>query len=166
MINAHKGIGLFSSHGASEAGLVEKVSKNLRLYTLGSEDKIVYVCHRDSDLASCAPEERSQVMEKLKCIISSSEHDLNYRAETVRRTICSPDLYSHQQLLKARDTYSIMSYNMYKMYFDPTDYFVFGGRQLKTIIRYYAVFDLKANEANLKIEEAMVKYLREMFTSE
>ena len=104
--------------------------------------------------------------ELAQCIISSSEHDLNYRAETVRRTICSPDLYSHQQLLKARDTYSIMSYNMYKMYFDPTDYFVFGGRQLKTIIRYYAVFNLKANEANLKIEEAMVKYLREMFTSE
>ncbi len=166
MINSHKGIGLFSSHGASEANLADKVSKELRLYDLGTEDKVVYVCHKNSRLANCAPQDREMVMSNLKCILSSSEHDLHYRAETVRRTICSPDLCSHKQLLKTRDTYSIMSYNIYKMYFEPTEYWILGERQLKTIIRYYAVFNLKANESNLKLEEAMVHHLKEMFSSE
>ena len=165
LINTHKGIGVFSIHGASDTNLLDGLSPSLRRYHLGSEDKVVYVCHKTSDLANCAPEEAEGVMAKLKCILSSSEHDLHYRSEAVRRTICSPDLYSHKQLLKARDTYSIMSYNMYKMYFDPTEYRLVGERQLKTTIQYYAAFHLKANAANLKLEQAMVGYLQEMLGS-
>ena len=59
-----------------------------------------------------------------------------------------------------------MSYNMYRMYFDPTEYVVVGERQLKTIIRYYAVFNLKANESNLQLERAMVRHLQEMLGCE
>lgn len=165
MINDHKGVGIFSVHGASEAGLLDKVSKELRLYDVGSEDKIVYICHQNSDLAKCAAEARGDAMDKLKCIISSSEHDLNYPAESVRKTICSPDLYSHKQLMKARDTFSIVSYNMYKMYFEPTEYLIVGERKLKTVIKYYAAFNLKANTGNLQLEQMMIKYLREMFDS-
>lgn len=164
LINDNKGICLFCLHGASDSRLLERLRPDLTLYDLGSEGHMVYVCGKNNPLASCPPEELSSLLEQQKCIISSSEYDLFYPHEKIRHTFCVPDIQSHKRLLKTRDIYSMMTFSMYKMSFEPTEYQIFMEREAKTI-RYFVVFNLKKNSANLKLERELVSYLKEVLTT-
>lgn len=170
MLNENRGIGIFSIHGGSETGLLEKINKDLRVYQVGQEDKVVFVMHKknlpafDSAKELDSMEDLDQLLRDMKCIISSSEHDLHLHTEPIRRTICSPDLYSHKQMLTMENTFSIINYTMYRMHFDPTEYVIIREKQLKKPIQYYAVFNLRLTAHNMRLEQEMVKYLKEVLT--
>lgn len=164
LINDNKGIGLFCLHGASDQRLLERLRPELTLYDLGSEDRMVYVCDRNSELLTCAIEELPEILAQKKCVISSSEHDLIYPFEKIRNTFCVPDIHSHKQLLKTRDVYSMMTFSMYKTYFEPTEYGIFMEQAAK-VIRYFVVFNLKKNDVNLRLERELVSYLKEVLNT-
>jgi len=166
MINENKGIALFSMHHASKHNLLDKLNPNLRTYNIGSEEKIVCVCHRDSELLQVSnADERRQLMKKMKCVISSSMHDLRLDYNKVRKTISVPDLESHKEIMQHQGFYSLLNYNTYRLHFDPTEYIIFHERNMKEKIRYYAVFNLPENKVNVELEQEMVKYLEEMLYS-
>lgn len=166
MINENKGIALFSVHHASKYNLLHKLNQNLRTYNIGSEEKIVCVCHRDSILLQQENEQdRRQCMKTMKCVISSSAHDLNINYNKVRKTISVPDVGSHKEFLQQQNFYSLLNYNMYRLHFDPTEYIVFHERKMRDKIQYYAAFNLPANETNALLERLMVDYLEEMLFS-
>ncbi|MBQ2777325.1 MAG: LysR family transcriptional regulator [Peptococcaceae bacterium] len=163
MINENKGIALFSVHHASKYNILNKLNGNLRTYNIGSEEKIVCVCHKDSILLQQASEaERRLCMKNMKCVISSSMHDLNLDYNKARKTISVPDLVSHKEFLQQQDFYSLMNYNMYRLHFNPTEYIAFHERRMRKKIQYYAVFNLPPSEANALLEKELVNYLEEM----
>lgn len=164
MLNENRGIGIFSTHAGMESGLMKNLNKELHVHGVGNEERIVLVMHKNNLPDDDFLENLDEFLSDMKCIISSSEHDLHLHTEKIRRTICSPDLYSHKQMLMMKNTFSIINYNMYRMHFDPTEFLIVREKTLKTQIRYYVAFNLKSTDKNLRLEQEMVKYLKEMLS--
>ena len=162
LINNHKGICFFTTHGAQDSNIQKLLNANFSLYHLGSAKRFVYICHISSPLWQLPVDERLKMQEKCKCIISSSNHDLSWSSNSLRRTVCATDLLSKQRLLRNRDTYCILTYNLYRMYFDPREYVVFDEREAKTVLNYYVAFHLSNTEKNRKLESELVRYLKEI----
>ena len=98
-----------------------------------------------------------------KCILfSSPTYDLHWKTDEFRRAICVTDLASYKKLLCERNTYTILTYNHYKLHFDPLEYIAFRERPLNREIKYYAAFHLTENEKNKKLEQELVRYLTEI----
>ena len=162
LINNHKGICFFSTHGASEANILKQLNPEFPVYQVGETSRFVHVCHKSSPLWQLPEEERLAVQSNYKCIISSSEFDLSWDLNSVRRTLCATDIKSKQRLLKERDTYCILTHNLYRLYFDPRNYIVFNEKTAKTKVQYYVAFNLSNTEKNKAIEQALVHYLKEI----
>ena len=102
-------------------------------------------------------------MQKYKCILfSSPTHDLHWKTDEFRRAICVTDLSSYKKLLRERNTYTLLTYNHYKLHFDPLEYVSIGERPLDREINYYVAFHLSENERNQKLEKELVRYLKEI----
>ena len=162
LLNNHKGIGFFTTHGALDSSIPELLNAEFPIYHLGSAKRFVHVCHVSSPLWQMEPEERIKAQENYKCIMSSSTHDLSWASNSLRRTVCATDLLSKQRLLRDRDTYCILTQNLYRMYFDPREYVIFDEREAKTVLNYYVAFHLSDTEKNRKLEQELVRYLKEI----
>lgn len=166
LINNHNGICFFTTHGALDSSIIEQLSKDLPLYHLGSAKRFVYICHSNSPLCKMEPKERLKAQEEYKCIMSSSTHDLSWDTNSLRRTVCATDLLSKQRLLRDRETYCILTHNLYRMYFDPREYVVFEEKEAKTTVNYYIAFHLSETENNKRLEKELVHYLKEILEEE
>lgn len=166
LINNHKGIAFFTIHGASDTSVLKQLNPSLPIYQVGSTSRFVQICHKNSPLWQLPEQELLQAQEKCKCIISSSEYDLNWDSRNVRRTVCATDLLSKQRLLQDRDAYCILTHNLYRLYFDPREYFIINEKKASTKIQYYVVFNLKDNAKNKKLEQELVHYLTEILEEE
>ena len=162
LINNHKGICFFTTHGALEAGTLDLVNPNLPIHHVGSANRFVHICHKNSPLWKLEPEERLKAQAQYKCVISSSTHDLSWASNSLRRTVCATDFLSKQRLLQDRDTFAILTYNQYRMYFDPREYIVFEEKEAKTTLNYYVAFHLSDTEKHKKLEKELVRYLKEV----
>lgn len=58
----------------------------------------------------------------------------------------------------------MMTFSMYKTYFEPTEYGIFMEQAAK-VIRYFMVFNLKKNDVNLRLERELVSYLKEVLNT-
>ncbi len=162
LINNHKGICFFTTHGALDSSIPELLNADLPVYHLGSAKRFVHICHKSSPLWQMTPDDRIKAQANYKCIISSSNHDLSWSSNSLRRTICATDLLSKQRLLQDRDTYCILTQNLYRMYFDPREYIIFDEKDAKTVLNYYVAFHLSDTEKNKKLEYELVRYLKEI----
>lgn len=163
LINENKGIAIISTHAASNSTLLNNVDKNLRLHKIGSEDEVVCVCYKESPLANCSIEEIKDIMSDMKCVLSSSEQDINFYQEKVRKTICIPDVEGCKHILKEQDVYGIMTLNTYRLHFSPSEFFIIRTRKLEQNIEYYLILNLKMNQANITLEKELLSYLEEIF---
>lgn len=163
LVNNNKGIFFFSTHAASDIALLEHLNPDYPIYKLGSENRTMLVCHKDSPLLHMEPEEQTKELDNYKCILfSSPTHDLHWKNKNFQRAICVTDLTSYKKLLKERNTYTVLTYNHYKLHFDPLEFIVFRERPLKQEISYYAAFHLSENEKNKLLEQELVHYLQEI----
>ena len=48
------------------------------------------------------------------------------------------------------------------MYFDPREYIIFDEKEAKTVLNYYVAFHLSDTEKNRKLEQELVRYLKEI----
>lgn len=166
LVNNHKGIAFFSSHTAFDGNVIGQLNPAFSVYQVGETNQLVSICHKSSPLWKMSEEERIKAQERCKCIISSSEYDLNWNPYSIRRTLCASDLISKQRLLRDRDTYCILTHNLYRLYFDPREYIIFDEKEMQTKIQYYVVFHLKDSEKNRKVERELVRYLKELLEEE
>ena len=163
LINNNNGIYFFSSHGASDTNLLDSLNPDFPIYKLGSENRTLMVCHKDSPLVTMSHEEQLEEMQHYKCILfSSPTYDLHWKTDEFRRAICVTDLESYKKLLRERNTYTILTYNHYKLHFDPLEYVALRERPLHRTIKYYAAFHLTENNKNKKLEQELVRYLQEI----
>ena len=166
LINNNKGIYFFSAHGASDMTLLDSLNPDFPIYKLGSEKSTLLVCHKDSPLLHMDYEEQQAEMQQYKCILFSSPmYDFHWKTDEFRRSICVTDLESYKKLLRERNTYTILTYNHYKMHFDPLEYVALRERPLDKEIKYYAAFHLSENEKNKLLEQELVHYLQEILES-
>ena len=166
LINNNKGIYFFSAHGASDITSLDSLNPDFPIYKLGSENRTLLVCHKDSPLLHMDYEAQQTEMQNYKCILfSSPAHDFQWKGDEFRRSICVTDLESYKKLLRERNTYTILTYNHYKLHFDPLEYIALRERPLDKEIKYYAAFHLKDTENNKKLEQELVHYLQEILES-
>lgn len=163
LINNNSGVFFFSIHGASHGTLLETLSAEFPVYKVGNDTLTLQVCHKNSPLVTLNREEQLNKMQQYKCILfSSPTYDLHWKTNEFRRAICVTDLTSYKKLLKERDTFTILPYNHYKLYFDPLEYVVLSERPLQKEISYYVAFHLNDNEKNRTLEQNLVRYLQEI----
>lgn len=163
LINNHTGVYFFSIHGASNGALLESLSSEFPVYQVGGDKITLQVCHKSSPLVDLDREAQLNEMQQYKCILfSSPTYDLHWKSNEFRRAICVTDLTSYKNLLKERNTFAILPYNYYKLYFDPLEYIVLSERPLQKEISYYVAFHLNENEKNKTLEENLVRYLKEI----
>lgn len=167
MINENKGIALFSVHYVSKFNPLESLGSNLHIYNVGSEEKIVCICHKDNALLQYTdPTAQRAAMKTMKCVISSSTYDLRVGINKIRKSISVPDLESHKALLQQPGFYSILNYSAYRLHFDPNEYVVLGEKAMREMLQYYAVFHLPNNATNMALEQALVAYLENLLRGE
>ena len=163
LINNNYGVYFFSVHGASNNALLESLNPDFPVYKVGSEQLTLLVCHKSSPLCTLSKEDQLAEMLRYKCILfSSPTYDLHWKSSEFRRAICVTDLESYKKLLKERNTYTILTYNHYKLYFDPLEYVILSERPLEREINYYVAFHLAENEHNKRMETELVRYLKEI----
>lgn len=164
LINNNNGVYFFSLHGASSSNaLLESLNSDFPVYKVGSDTLTLQVCHKDSPLVTMSEEEQLREMQQYKCILFSSPiYDLHWKTNELRKVICVTDLASYKKLLRERDTFTILTYNHYKLHFDPLEYVVLNERVQHKDINYYVAFHLPENEKNKKLEQELVRYLKEI----
>lgn len=166
MINERNGIAIFGTFNDTEQSLLNRINRNLNIYPVGQESSFVSVCHKDNPILQHPEHEYETLLTQMKCIVSSSpEYDMKYVPEKLRRTICLPDIYSCKEFLKTQNAYALLTWNAYRMHFDPREYIILREKQTKVPIQYYAVFHLKKNKNNQLLEQEMVRYLQEVLSS-
>lgn len=165
-INEREGIAIFSVFDEEEQKLLERVSRSLPIYNIGSADTFVSVCHKDHPILQRPKSEWESFISEMKCVISSSpEYDIKHAPGKTRRTICLPDLYSCKEFLKTQDAHALLTWSTYRMHFDPREYVILSERKAKKNIQYYAVFHLKKTKVNHLLEQELTSYLREVLAT-
>lgn len=166
LISRNFGIAIFSLHAGEDPNMINSFSsQNIHLHQVSQENKVVYVVHKTNPAAHCAPEQLKDVLDGMKCVVSSSEYDLNLYTNAIRRTVCAPDTQEHQLLLRKRNFFSLMNYNTYRLKYNPQEFVVVGERELQRPIQHYVAFHLKDTQRNRQLEQEMTKYLGEMLNS-
>lgn len=162
LIRVNQGIGFFTVRAGEDPNMYKLAeSEGVDIHKLGQETKVVYVVHRTNPAAHCNREEALKLFDNMKCVISTSEFDMNLYTSIIRKTICAPDIQEHQNLLRKQGFFSIMDYNTYRLKFNPQEFVIVGERDLQRPIVYYVAFHLKDTPKNIKLKEDMMRYLRE-----
>lgn len=162
MIRVNQGIGVFSIRAGEDPNMLQIAEhEGVKVCKLGQETKVVYVVHKTNPAAHCSPEDVMALFDKMKCVITTSEFDLNLYTSIIRKTICAPDILEHQTLLRKPQFFSIMDYNTYRLKYNPQEFVIVGERELQRPIEYYVAFHLKDTQKNRELEEEVKKYLKE-----
>lgn len=160
-INNRQGIAILGEYNKYNNDFKAKLRQDIRLVEIGEVKKLLYVCHKNMLPALMETENGDHVLEGKMCAISSNVYGLNITPHKVRNTICVPDIHRRKKLMRKRDVFSIMSYGMYRMYFDPTEFEIIGECE-KRVGKYYAAFHLRQTEQNMRLEDDIIKVLREI----